>query len=424
MLKLLGLKQPVVLIVLTDIIAFILLYYYKKPADHYILLTGLLVISLIITTYFIIVKRRLGDEYLFLIVSMLVSMGFAMIYRLDKYMGSRQVVWFAAGIILFFLSYTFFLKIKILEKLMLYYIVVSVLLFGATLVLGQSIKGSTNWIFIGGYSFQPSEVIKIIFVFTLACFFKRSDQVIFGSIRLGFEKLGRLYRLAFMSVSFMFMGFLVLQREWGTTLLLFLIYISLLYVLDNNTVFFLINTAAAAAGGVAGALFVNHIKVRIDIWLNPWADIAGKGYQVTQSLFAMGSGGFFGTGIGMGRPDLIPEAGTDFIFAAICEEMGIFGGAAVVLLYFILTYRGIKIALSVKDVFIKTVALGLTCMFGFQTFIIIGGVIKLIPLTGITLPFISYGGSSLTTSFIALGILQAISQISSEGERSEEIAGE
>ena len=165
----------------------------------------------------------------------------------------------------------------------------------------------------------------------------------------------------------------------------------------------------AAAGGLGGVIFVNHVRVRVDAWLNPWADIAGKGYQITQSLFAIGSGGFFGTGLGLGRPDLIPEVSTDFIFSAICEEMGILGGVSVVLLYFILAYRGFKIALYATDYFAKVLALGLTLIFGFQTFIIIGGVIKLIPLTGITLPFISYGGSSLSINFIALGVLQALS---------------
>jgi cell division protein FtsW (lipid II flippase) len=152
------------------------------------------------------------------------------------------------------------------------------------------------------------------------------------------------------------------------------------------------------------------------MWMNPWADAAGKGYQITQSMFAIGAGGFFGRGIGLGNPNLIPEVKTDFIFSAICEEVGIFGGIAVILLYFILVYRGFKISLYIKDSFKKLVALGITLMFGFQTFIIIGGVIKFIPLTGITLPFISYGGSSLTSGFIALGILQALSKESYSGE--------
>ena len=154
---------------------------------------------------------------------------------------------------------------------------------------------------------------------------------------------------------------------------------------------------------------MNHIQIRVHTWLDPWADVAGSGYQIYQSLFAIASGGFFGTGLGQGRPGYIPEVHSDFIFSAICEELGLFGGFAIILLFFIFTYRGIKIALKLPDGFDKCVATGITVMFGIQTFIIIGGVIKMIPLTGITLPFISYGGSSLLSSFISLGILQAIS---------------
>lgn len=160
---------------------------------------------------------------------------------------------------------------------------------------------------------------------------------------------------------------------------------------------------------------MTHVQVRYEAWVNPWRDIAGRGYQITQSLFAIAEGGFFGTGLGLGRPDSIPEVHTDFIFSAICEEMGIFGGIAVILLYFILIYRGFKIALQINDMFKKIVALGITLTYSYQTFIIIGGVTKLIPLTGITLPFISYGGSSLVSAFIAFGILQGISKDVSEG---------
>ena len=148
----------------------------------------------------------------------------------------------------------------------------------------------------------------------------------------------------------------------------------------------------------------------METWLNPWQLIDNKGYQITQSLFAIANGGFFGTGVGLGHPDFIPEVHTDFIFSAICEEMGIFTGIAVMMLFLILVYRGFKIAFSQEDKFFKIVAFGISSLFGFQAFIIFGGVIKMIPLTGITLPFISYGGSSMIASFIGLGILQVASE--------------
>lgn len=404
-------KRPVSLVLLADILAFGLLFFYREPHDFYILGAGLLVIGLIAGTYLLIVKKGLGDEYLFLIVSMLTSIGFIMIYRLNRELGFKQIIWFFGGIGLFFASYFVYIRIKIWDKLMYVYAFASFGLFLITLVFGSTIKGSTNWIVIKGFSFQPSELIKILFIFTLACYFNHSDQIFLNALTLKLKQIKLKGRIALMVIVYMFMGFLLMQRDWGTALLFFIIYITMMYAFDSNMKFLLLNSLIAALGGVAGYFALYHIRVRVETWLNPWTDISGKGYQITQSLFAIGSGGFFGTGLGMGRPDFIPEVTTDFIFSAICEEMGIFGGVAVVLLYFILAYRGFKIVLNTGDRFKKAVALGITCMFGFQTFIIIGGVIKLIPLTGITLPFISYGGSSLTTSFIALGILQAISKL-------------
>lgn len=401
--------QPLSLIILVNAIGFGLLYFYKKPYDNYILIAGLSAVFLIGLGYSIIKFARLGDGYLFLIAGMLSSIGIIMLYRLDRDLGFKQIIWFAAGIILFFISCLLFRFIRIWDRLTYFYPLASLALFAATLVFGRSIKGAKNWIVLGQFSIQPSEVIKLLFVFFAAAFLKLyegklNDAVVFRAGKLTVRPV-----FVLMAISFMHLGFMVVQQEWGTALMLFLVYFMLLYVFVNNKLYLAINAILAAAGGTAGVLFVNHVRVRVDTWIDPWKDIAGKGYQITQSLFAIGTGGFFGTGLGLGRPDFIPEVKTDFIFSAVCEEMGIFGGVAVVLLYFILTYRGIKITLPIRDRFLKVLAFGLTLVFGFQTFIIIGGVIKLIPLSGITLPFISYGGSSLVVSFVALGILQAIS---------------
>jgi cell division protein FtsW (lipid II flippase) len=152
------------------------------------------------------------------------------------------------------------------------------------------------------------------------------------------------------------------------------------------------------------------VKVRVTTWLDPWPHINDKGYQITQSLFAISEGGFFGTGLGRGNPSFIPLSYNDFIFSAISEEMGIFTGIGVIMLFMLLVYRGFKIALRQENLFFRIVALGISMVFGIQAFIIIGGVMKVIPLTGLTLPFVSYGGTSVVTSFIALGILQGASE--------------
>jgi cell division protein FtsW (lipid II flippase) len=207
----------------------------------------------------------------------------------------------------------------------------------------------------------------------------------------------------------MFCGFLILQREWGIAALLFFVYLTYLYIFGCNYRLLAINAISASMLGFLGYLKLHHIQVRINAWLNPWQDIANVGYQITQSLFAIASGGLLGTGLGMGRPEFIPEVQTDFIFSAICEEMGVLGGIAVILLFFIFIYRGFKISLSTRQPFHKILSIGITLLFAYQTFMILGGVTGLIPLTGITLPFISYGGSSMITNFISLGLLQAIS---------------
>jgi len=401
--------RPVILIILVNIIGFGLLYFYKKPYDNYILLAGLAAIFLIGLGYSVIKFAKLGDGYLFLIAGMLSSMGIIMLYRLDRDLGFKQIVWFAAGIMLFLVSCLLFRRFRIWERLVYCYPLASLLLFAVTLFFGRSIKGAKNWIIIGQFSIQPSEVIKILFVFFVAAFFKLYEGKFSEAEVFRIGKLAVRPVHVLMAVSFLHLGFMVIQQEWGTALMIFLVYFMLFYVFVNDRLYLIINAVLASAGGLAGVFLVNHIKIRVDTWLDPWKDIAGTGYQITQSLFAIGAGGFFGTGLGLGRPDFIPEVETDFIFSAICEEMGIFGGVAVVLLYFILTYRGIKIALSIKDQFTKVLAFGITLVFGFQAFVIVGGVIKLIPLSGVTLPFISYGGSSLVVSFIALGILQAVS---------------
>lgn len=420
MLKKFGSKRPVNLIILVDIFAFALLCVFRNKFDIYMTGAALMVIGLIFTVNGLLIKFHLGDEYLFLIAAMLTSLGFIMIYRLDSDQGYKQIVWFTVGIILFFISCLAFMKIRLLNKLMLYYTAGALALFAITLLFGRNIKGSTNWISVAGYNFQPSELIKLLFIMALACchegtaqYFlpKKSITLVPGSLQSKVYSTG---------ITYAFIGLLIMQRDWGMSTLLFLVYLSMVFIYENDYRLYLINGVAAVSAAIGGYMFLKHIRVRVDVWLNPWSDIAGKGYQITQSLFAIASGGFFGTGIGLGRPDMIPEVGTDFIFSAICEEMGIFGGVAVILLYFLLCYRGFKLALVARNVFDRAAAAGITVMFGIQTFMIIGGVIKFIPMTGITLPFISYGGSSLTTSFIALGILQAVSAGTAREEREHE----
>ncbi len=353
----------------------------------------------------------LGDHYIFMITAMLGIIGVIMLLRLQTGHGQKQVVWFSIGAAVFLAVSLIYRWFKYWDKLNKLYVIAGIALFMATALFGYSSGGAKSWLRLGGFSFQPSELVKVLFILTLAGVFtneykkpKENDLKIKTFYN---TKLGR--NCAATVVAYLFLLFLLLQRDWGTAVLFFAIYISFMAVYGEDKRFLIFNGGAALVVGFIGIKFMSHIKVRVETWLHPFRDVSNKGYQITQSLFAIGEGGFTGQGIGAGSPYYIPEVHSDFIFSAICEETGILGGMAVIMLYFVLVYRAFKISLSTNNEFNKAVAMGIGVMIGVQTFVIIGGVIKFIPLTGITLPFVSYGGSSMVATFIALGILQGIS---------------
>ena len=346
---------------------------------------------------------------MFLMVSILVSIGTIMLIRLDSTFGFNQVFWFCIGIVVFLTSYLIFRFFRFWDKLLWFYVGLAFLMFAVTLVFGETRGGSRNWISIGGRTIQPSEFIKIVYVFALACFFSaKEDKYKFLSGHIcGISKKD----IAMNGFVYMCLGFLLLQREWGTAVVFFLTFFVMMFLYDISKKLVLINSVVAVAGAMGGYFLTDHIKSRVVTWIDPFADAGNKGFQITQSLFAITTGGYFGTGIGNGSPHLIPEVHSDFIFSAICEEMGIFIGIAIIMIYFIYSYRGFKIGLKANNEFLKALVFGLVISFAFQTFIIVGGVIKLIPLTGITMPFVSYGGSSMVSCCIMTGILTSISYI-------------
>ncbi len=392
-------RFPAYLLIIMNILGFALLYIANEQQLN-ILYIGMGMMGILILMYSILVLCRMGDKFLVLIASMLIVIGVLMLCRLDIVKGAKQIVWIILGGITFFAAYVIYYNIHFWHRLWFLYASGGVLLFLLTILLGNTVNGSRNWINIGPVAFQPSEIIKILYIMFLACKYS-------GSLNRPFLRVSPTLMTAL--VTYMYILFLVLQRDWGTILVVFSIYIFMVYVYEEDRRFLLFNIAAALIVAFLGYKFLYHIQVRVGTWLNPWEDISGKGYQISQSLFAIASGGYFGKGLGNGSPFYIPEVHTDFIFAAICEEMGVFGGAAVIILFFLLAYRCFKITLNTKNEYNKAVGLGLTLMFALQTFIIIGGVIKFIPLTGITVPFVSYGGTSIVVSFASLGIMQAIS---------------
>lgn len=394
-------KFPAYLLIIMSTVGFTLLCAANDWQTN-VLYVGLGFLGLFLLIYSILVICSMGDKFLVLIAFMLMTVGVLMLCRLDIVMGARQIVWIGIGGIVFFLTYCIFYNIRFWNRLWLLYALGGVLLFTLTLILGKTVNGSRNWIDLGPIAFQPSEIIKIFYIMFLACKYS-------GSLNKPFLKISPTLMTGL--VTYVYILFLVIQRDWGTILVVFLIFIFMIYVYEDVKWFLPANIAAATIVAILGYMFLYHIQVRVGVWLNPWEDVSNKGYQIAQSLFAIASGGYFGRGLGNGTPDYIPEVHTDFIFSAICEEMGVFGGAAVIILYFLFAYRCFKITLNTQNSYNKAVGLGLTIMFAIQTFIIIGGVIKFIPLTGITLPFVSYGGTSIVVSFASLGIMQAISAL-------------
>ncbi len=354
----------------------------------------------------LIVRRFMkGERFLFIIATFMLSIGTIMIFRLDDAAGFKQIVWILAGFGVFFLSYFAMKYIPKLEKPTFFYFGAAVVLFVATALFGVTINGARNWIIIGPISVQPTEITKILMVFFISSYYAKYEK--YKGTRLRGKPVGQFLLLACVYV---LIALAVLQRDLGTVMILAAIFLALQYMYEPNRKMILLNLGLMIVGGLVATLLFSHIRVRITTWINPWDHIDDIGYQITQSLFAVASGGFLGTGIGLGMPQTIPLAESDFIFAAICEEMGILTGMGLIMLFLILVYRSYKIAFHQKSLFARSVAIGLSTMFAAQSFIIFAGVLKVIPLTGITIPFVSYGGSSMLASFMALGILQYLSE--------------
>jgi len=393
-------RSPRNLLFIFQVLGLTLLLIYKgKDIDKLTLGTAVGLVLVIYLSNYILTKITSGDNYIFLITTMLVSIGIIMIYRINEGLGIKQLIWISMGIFLFFLTYFIIRKIRIWENLTYIYLIGAYILFIITFVFGDRKHGAINWVNIGQFSFQPSEIIKILLIFILSSYYSNKDR--WKEIKYSYYLMGIIYS---------FIMLLFLQKDLGTALVFYTIFVAIQFIYEDDRKLVLINIGLSIFFGILGYTLFDHVKIRFQSWLNPWKYIERQGYQITQSLFAIAEGGFFGKGLGLGHPDFIPVVYTDFIFSAICEEMGIFTGIGIIMLFMILVYRGFKIAIAQRNKFYRILALGISILFGVQSFIILGGVIKMIPLTGLTLPFISYGGSSILTSFIALGILQICSE--------------
>ena len=352
-----------------------------------------------------------------------------MIYRIDPDArlpagalgrGRRSAVF--AGLVLFLRDYRELDNVKYILGVS----AIVLLVLPALPFIGRTINGATLWVdFGGGLVFQPGELAKVFFVIFLAGYLRDNREL----LSYGAAGQGRLPSPKHLGPLLLIWGgaMLVLfqTRDLGGALLYFAIFLVMLYTATARWSFVAAGLALFLAGAVALYQVIPHVQDRVQSWLDPWADPEGNSYQLVQSLYAVSSGGVFGSGLGNGvllTPEgnsYIPFLETDFIFSAIAQELGLAGAAGVILLYLIFAYRGFRISMLAADGFSKLLAAGLTAAVAIQAFIIIGGVIGLIPLTGITLPFVSYGGSSIVANFVVLALLLMVSERVNRGEGPE-----
>ncbi len=332
------------------------------------------------------------DRLMVAIVNFLCALGVLILYSTNVDRGVTQAVFYGIGT-MFMLFCSIFVR-RLFSAgwswIVLPISILSLILLVAPIIFGTEINGAKNWIHISGVSVQPSEFVKIGLIVLSAYSMSRYNKMLW---------------ICFLGIS---MAVLMLQKDLGAVLLYFATTMIMFYTANGS----LRIIAGSMLAGIGAAVFAYnrfaHIKKRVAIWQNPWADYENAGYQLVQSLVAIASGGLLGVGLGLGNPSVIPIYYTDFIFSVIAEQFGILFSALVLALYALLALRGSFIARSAQTRFHALLAIGCTSMICVQTFVIIGGVIKLIPLTGVTMPFVSYGGSSLVASMGLIGILQGV----------------
>ncbi|MEA2447076.1 MAG: hypothetical protein QOK47_713 [Actinomycetota bacterium] len=365
-----------------------------------------------------IVTRKVApqaDSLILPLAAILNVLGLAAIYRLSpEKLGPTQVTWTLLGIACFVAT---ILIVKDFQALARYKYILGFIGVGLLLLpmspLGTVVNGARLWVALGPLQFQPGELAKICLVIFFAAYLaERKELLAIASRNIAgihfpdLKHFGPLLVMWGLSLAVMFF-----EKDLGSSLLFFSIFLLMLYIATARLVYMAVGTVLFGIGAYIGYQVFAHVQARVAIWLNVFDPklINDESYQLAQSLFALATGGLFGTGLGLGRPDLIPAASTDFIFSVIGEELGLLGTAGILICFMLLMARGFRTSLNARDDFGQLLAAGLTTIFAVQTVIILAGVTRLLPLTGITLPFISYGGSSLLSNFILIGLLIRVS---------------
>ncbi|ELC8443218.1 FtsW/RodA/SpoVE family cell cycle protein [Clostridium perfringens] len=397
-------KRMLLLVYLLCLALFTNIAVKQTPIDKMAFIIAGILIVIIGFSHFIIRKFYPdGDKYIFIFASVLAVVGIAILYRLDPKLAMKQLVWFSLGIAVYMAIVIVMPDLKSFAKYKYVYMGGTVIFMAMAMVIGTTINGAKNWVSIGGFTFQPSEIGKIFLILYLASALMNYEKK--DNIKDEFKQLLQPALVVMYSL-----GFMVLQRDLGSALMFFFVSVTMLYIATCNWKYVTAGLGLFAVGGTASYFLFGHVKRRVMVWRDVWKYANDQSYQIVQGFYAMSLGGMFGTGLYNGYPKLVPFVETDFIFTLIAQELGLVFGIGLLLLYFLLFYRGIRAALNTDDPFSQLNAVGFSTLIVAQVLVIIGGVFAVIPLTGITLPLVSYGGTSMLTVFIALGILQKISE--------------
>lgn len=355
------------------------------------------------------ILKRHEEMILWNLMFFLMDIGYLMLERLNHELASKQVIAYVVGAgVAFVFPQNFQLLIRPQNKKL--YLFVLVLMILLPFAFGSKMLGANNWIEVKGVSIQPSEIGKVALILYLSALFYRFDQAS-HTAKIILEGI---------SVVATILVFLVIQRDLGAALLYYLTFLIVLFMVTQRMSFPILGVSIGSLGSIVGYFLFAHVRVRVQAFLNPWQDISDTGYQVAQGLFAIGTWGWFGSGLTRGLPHKIPFSANDYIFAAICEEFGNLMGIIVLLCYLGIILQCVRVALRQTNEFYRLIIMSIATLFTIQIFIIVGGVLKLIPLTGITTPFLSAGGSSILVSMGMIGMITYFSYISQAEKIKEE----
>jgi cell division protein FtsW (lipid II flippase) len=385
----------------------------EMPGDRDQVLVGALATALFVAHTWLSIRHPRADQVILPTAAMLASLSMVMVARLEPQLATRQAVWIGIGALAMLGTLTVLPSVSWLRRYRYTWAALGLLLVLSTFIFGVDPNGSGArlWLGFGGVYFQPSEILKVLLVVFFAAYLDEYRELLtLSSLRVGPLRLPPLPYLApLLLMLAIALGTIVLQRDLGAALLLFGLFLSMLYVASGRASYVIGGIALFVVGANVLYRLFSVVRVRVETWQDPWATATTTGYQLVQGLTALAAGGLFGTGLTFGYPEYVPAVHTDFMIAAIGEEVGLAGTLGVLALYVLLVHRGLRVAMLVRDSFSALVAAGLTAVVAIQALVILGGTLKLIPLTGVTLPLLSYGGSSILANFVLLGLLLAIS---------------